>query len=48
MVVTVDQALLLLLAVFSVAQFVVLVLLYWGVLVSPFSKRNKANDKGWL
>jgi hypothetical protein len=48
MVVTVDQVLLLLLSVVSVGQFVVLMLLYWGVLVSPFSKRNKTNDKGWL
>lgn len=48
MAMTVDQVLLLLLTVVSVAQFVVLMLLYWGVLISPLSKRNKTGDKGWL
>jgi hypothetical protein len=48
MVVTIDQAILGVIAIFSVGQFVVLMLLYWALIVPASKKRGKSDDKGWL
>lgn len=48
MALTVDQALLGIIAFVGTGQFVVLMLLYWSLIVPPNKKRTKPDDKGWL
>lgn len=48
MAMTIEQALLGLVAICAIGQFVVLMLLYWSLIVPSSAKRTKPGDKGWL
>jgi hypothetical protein len=45
---TIQEALLLLIAICSVGHFIVLMLLYWTLIVSPSKRQAKPGDKGWV